>query len=80
MGEEFEACTAAFARYMLAIKQACTTYGPWATCSPRVLFLQPTGAFSIAENVAKVRFGIINNRTNSSLSASFWGICLLVPA
>ena len=36
---------------------------------PRIV-LSPARAFSISENVAKVRLRIINNRTNSSLVAT----------
>ena len=38
--------------------------------------MQPARAFYIAENV-EVQHRIINNRTNSSLVASFWGFGLL---
>jgi len=38
--------------------QACTKYGPRAACSRRKLFLRPTRAYSIVENLAKARLRI----------------------
>ena len=38
---------------------------------PATAFLAAVRPFSIAENVAKVRYRIIYNRTNSGLAASF---------
>jgi len=50
--------------------QAYTTNGPRVTCDPR-------DHSHLPKMYSKVRPRIIDNRTNSSLAASFWGMCLL---
>jgi len=42
------------------VDQACTTYGPWAACGQRKIFLKPARAFLLVESVAKARPRVSN--------------------